>query len=101
MPQLVLPLTESAVNPATLFSILNAFPFAPGLAAAPTIAGASLSGVGVQGQSGDPFNAPATVEGVNTGKVPGVFGPAGANDVVLGRSSSSANAEVAGHNTRG
>ncbi|HXM02196.1 MAG TPA: hypothetical protein VN939_06310 [Chthoniobacterales bacterium] len=99
MPQLVLPLTESAVNPATLFSILNAFPFAPGLAAAPTIVGASLSGVGVQGQSGDPFNASAAVEGVNTGNGPGVFGSASANDAVLGRSSSSANAGVAGHNT--
>lgn len=99
MSQLTLPLTEAAANAETLFSIINTSPFGPGVVAAPTIVGTSLSGVGIQGQSGDPLNASAAVEGVNNGNGPGVFGSASANDAVLGHSSSSANAGVAGHNT--
>jgi hypothetical protein len=85
MPQLTLPLYETAIAPGAAFSITNNFP------AIPFLQSAAILGMSTSGAIG--------IQGINTGNAPGVYGSATENDAVVGYSSSNANAGVAGHNT--
>jgi hypothetical protein len=77
MADLTLPLKQSVAGTAAAFEIDNTWPGDPKNStetANPTIQGTSLTGIGIQGQSGGKLNISAGVYGLNNSGGPGVAG---------------------------